>query len=616
MIKFNLFVLPFSLGLIFIVWSIVMNYYRWIKALPAVDKVKLSAGIRNPSKILAILKEIFFEGLIHRKLWKRNPLLGYMHMSFALGWFLLIVIGNLESRIYHGSHFNAPYYPIFLKFFIHDRLVLFFEIFTVPAFFRFIMDFILLFILSGLVLAMIKRKQSKWFGLKQTTHHSLFDRIALTCLWLIFPMRLLAESYTAGFFGGGGGFLTQNLGKLLITITPGSAETIAYGFWWSYSLVLGLFFIMMPNSRYIHIPSELLLIVFRHCNIQPRKWGSSFSSLEVHSCSRCGVCIDACQLNFAAGIGGIQAVYLIRGQRDQYIQENVAMTCMLCGRCQEACPVGIKVDSLRLIKRREIGSGQVSNFSYLRNSHPGYADVVYFAGCMSHLTPSVIMAMQGIFKEAGVKYLFLDREGSVCCGRPLMQAGKDKQASELIGFNKSLILQTRAKLLVASCPICYKVFREEYNLPLKIEHHSQYILNLVKDGRIALQSQHRKVAYHDPCDLGRGGNTYETPRELLGKISDLVITENERAGAFCCGGSLGLLNTPAGKKDEVTKNALEMLLKQDPDILVTACPLCKKTFAKHSGTAVKDIAELVHDAIPDRQIRKNSILKEPEAVTS
>ncbi len=611
MIKFNLFVLPFSFGLVFIVYSIVIHYYRWIKALPAVDKVKLASGVRNPSKVLASLKEIFLEGLLHRSLWKRNPLLGYMHMSFALGWFLLIVVGNLESRIYHGSHINAPYYPIFLKFFIHDRLVLFFEIFTVPAFFRFIMDFILLFVLSGLVLAFIKRKKSKWFGMTKTTNHSLYDRITLSCLWLIFPMRLLAESYTAGYFGGGGGFLTQNLGKLLVAITPGSSEMIAYFFWWSYSLVLGLFFILMPNSRYMHIPSEMLLIVFRHCGIQPKKWGSSFSSLEAHSCSRCGVCIDACQLNFAAGITNIQAVYFIRGLREQCVPENIALTCMVCGRCQEACPVGIKVDSLRLIKRREIGSGQVSDFSYLKNGHPGFADVVYFAGCMSHLTPSIPIAMEGIFKEAGVNYLFLDRSGSICCGRPLMLAGKDKQANELIEFNKILIRQTRAKLLVTSCPICYKVFREEYNLPIRIQHHSQYLLELVKDGRIALQSQHRRVVYHDPCDLGRGGNIYEAPRELLGKISDLVPAVKECADALCCGGSLGLLNTPVKKKDELTKNALEYLLKDRPDILVTACPLCKKTFSKHSGTEVRDIAEMVHDAIPGRLIRKTLAAKEP-----
>jgi len=538
-----------------------------------------------------------------------------MHMSFALGWFLLIVVGNLESRVYHGAYINAPYYPIFLKFFIHDRLVLFFEVFTVPAFFRFIMDFLLLMVLSGLVLALVKRKKSKWFGIKKTTNHNIFDQVALSCLWMIFPMRLLAESYTAGYFGGGGGFLTQNLGKLLIAVTPGPAEIIAYFFWWSYSLVLGIFFIMMPYSRYMHIPSELLLIVFRHCGILPKKWNSSFTNLEAHSCSRCGVCIDACQLNFAAGTGNIQAVYLIREHREQYVPDDVALTCMLCGRCQEACPVSIKVDSIRLLKRRELGTGQVSDFSYLKNGHPGFADVVYFAGCMSHLSPAIPFAMEGILQEAGINYLFLDRAGSICCGRPLMLAGKDKQASELMEFNKIMIRQTKARLLVTSCPICYKVFREEYNLPVRIQHHSQYLLELVKEGKIALQSQHPKVVYHDPCDLGRGCKIYEAPRELLGKISTLIPAEKEYAAALCCGGSLGLMNTSLQKKDDITKNALEMLLAKDPDILVTSCPLCKKTFAKHSHTEVRDIAEMVHDAIPGRGIRKIPVSKGKEVFT-
>jgi Fe-S oxidoreductase len=39
-------------------------------------------------------------------------------------------------------------------------------------------------------------------------------------------------------------------------------------------------------------------------------------------------------------------------------------------------------------------------------------------------------------------------------------------------------------------------------------------------------------------------------------------------------------------------------MEGDPEILVTACPLCKKTFAKHSPVEVVDIAELVMEAIP------------------
>jgi Fe-S oxidoreductase len=596
MINFNLFVLPFFLGLIYVVFTIGKSWYHWIKALPPRDKIKLRAALRQPRMMFEALKEIFFEALIHRRMWKQNPLLGYMHMSFALGWFLLIVLGNIESRIYSGTHLNAPYYPIFLKFFIHDRLVLFFEVFTVPGFFRFIMDFLLLFVLSGLVLAMIKRKRSNWFGMKRTTEYQLTDKVAIVSLWLIFPMRLLAESFTAGYYGGGGGFLTQPLGNFLAWVTPLPSDFVAYNLWWGYSLVLGIFFITLPYSRYMHIPTEILLIFFRHCGIQPGKWHTSFSDVEVQSCSRCGVCIDVCQMN-DAGIHDAQAVYFIRGMRDRYVPEDIARKCLICGRCQQACPVGINIDSLHLIKRRELGSGSVAGFAYLPVTKTRFAEVIYFSGCMTHLTPSIIKAMKGILDQAGISYLHLDEDRSVCCGRPMMIAGKDRQASELIEYNKNLIRMTRAKLLVTSCPICYRVFKEEYNLPIRIIHHSQYLLDLVKTGRIPLQGHFRKVVYHDPCDLGRGSHVYKAPRELLEKVADCLPVSQDAAHALCCGGSLGIFTASEMQRDAITKKAVDVLIENKPEMIATACPLCKKTFGRHSPVEVKDLAELVYAAM-------------------
>ena len=609
MINFNLFVLPFSLGLIYLVTAVIKSWVLWIKSLPAHDKVKLKAGIRHPGLLFAAIREIFMEGLVHRKMWKQNPLLGYMHMSFALGWFTLILVGAFESRYYSGTHLNAPYYPIFLKFFIHDKLVLFFEIYSVPGIFRFLMDFILLFILSGLALALIKRQKSKWFGMNRTTEYQLTDRVSLISLWMIFPMRLLAESFTAGYYGSGGGFMTQPLGSFLVSITPFPSNNVAYALWWGYSLVLGIFFITLPYSRYMHIPTEILLIIFRHFDIQPRKWYSGFSDIEVHACSRCGVCIDVCQLN-DAGITDSQAVYFIRGVRDRFIPDEISRKCMVCGRCQEACPVGIHTDSLRLIKRRELFSGQSADYGFLSSTalsvlgdpvrvvSPRQGGVVYFAGCMSHLTPSIIRAMRGILEKSGIPYVQLDEKASICCGRPLMIAGKDRQAHDLMQANKDLIRQTRAELLVTSCPICYRVFREEYLLPIKVQHHTQFILDLVKSGQIPLQGQFKKVAYHDPCDLGRGSRVYNAPREVLAKVADLVPGEHESADAYCCGGSLGLLNASQQQRDQMTKVALKGMMKNQPEIIATACPLCKKTFSKHSDVEVKDIAELVYNAIP------------------
>ena len=46
----------------------------------------------------------------------------------------------------------------------------------------------------------------------------------------------------------------------------------------------------------------------------------------------------------------------------------------------------------------------------------------------------------------------------------MMLTGKINEAKALIAKNTELIKKSGAKKLVLSCPICYKVFKEEYQL--------------------------------------------------------------------------------------------------------------------------------------------------------
>jgi Fe-S oxidoreductase len=590
---FDPFVLPFFLGLIFLLIVLFIRYSRWIAALSIEQKATLLRGITYKSISLA-LGEVFMESLLHRRMFKHNRLLGYMHMSFAFGWFLLILIGNIESRVYSGGHINPPYYPIFMKFFVHDKRVLPFELTTIPGIFRFLMDFVLLMVLSGLVLALFKRVRSNWFGLKKTSSFKLLDKLAISALWLIFPLRLLAESFTAGIYQGGG-FLTNTLGGVLAYFLP--ANQLAYPAWWAYSLALGVFLVSMPWTRYMHIPTEVLLIFLRRFGLITGDELSSFSAIEINACPRCGICIDVCQMHLAAGEKSTMAVYFMRSVREGLPTEKIAETCLLCGRCLEVCPVQINTNAIRIAHRLQNNTTTQRNFDYLNPIMPKKAEVVYFAGCMGHLTPTVKNSMLSIFKQADVNAIMLDEGGSVCCGRPLKIAGHLEDSKKLVASNEMLISATGAKTLVTSCPICFKAFNEDYNIGIEVLHHSQYLERLTKTGKLNLNYIEKNIVYHDPCELGRGSGIYDEPRELLHRIGRVQQSTEEKENGLCCGGSIGDLGLTPSQRKAVTNDALDKLLTQEIDLLVTACPLCKKTFTSSSRVEVKDIAELVADSI-------------------
>ena len=621
--QFDPFIIPFNIGLYFILFYVVTRSVIWFRELSRPDKLRLQRGFFGLPFALS-LKEIFLESLIHRKILKSNLRLGYMHMSLAFGWFLLILFGTIEADIFGTKHLNAPYKAIFFRFFNPEHGRTGFQ-----ATYGFLMDLILAFILSGLLLAVIKRFYSRAVGMRKTTKLKPLDRIALTSLWLIFPSRLLAESFTSGA-NGTGSFLTGSLGAWLGSFLP--AQQMAYPFWWLYSISLGTFFVLLPVTRYMHIPTELFLIFMRNSGIKTGDKAGTFSEVETYSCSSCGICIDACQLNFSAGITNIQSAYLMKAIRNNDDVSEIAHNCLLCGRCDQKCPVGIELSPIRMIQRRGVeAENDIRNiykgyfrkrqntdiekisvspvYTFLKESDPKKVDVVFFAGCMTHLTPAIKNSMVKILDASGVNYSFIDENGGVCCGRPLMLAGQDKEARELINFNSQMIWKTGAHTLVTSCPICYKVFKESYYLGVEVLHHSQYFKKLIDEGTVKMKFLRKKVVYHSPCDLGRGSGVYDEPKYVLQHVSRLEKSKFEDADSLCCGGSLANMKISSTDRKKIAHDAAFELTIGNPDILATACPLCKKTFSSATQTRVADISEIVAEAIIVPEVR-NSIRKQ------
>ena len=592
---FDPFVLPFRFGMIFVLGYCIIGAIRLILQLDAEDKKMFFLSLITPKTIWKNVKDLFLNCLIHVKLWKRNKLLGYMHSSIAFGWFMLILLGHIECFIYMPHRVKLFYYPIFFNYFVAEN-----EYTLRGAIFFFLMDFFLLVVLSGIVLAIIKRVRSRIFGMRRTTKPTLLDRVGLYSLWLIFPLRLLAESFTAHISGGS--FLTIPMNMMFKAFLGDDMNMLPT--WWAYSICLCIFMCVLPFTRYMHIPAEMLLIPFRNAGLTIKHARKGFAKAQVYSCPNCGVCIDACPMSIKKANIKDTTVYLnrnIRRKNEQRIEE-ISDKCLLCGKCTAVCQVGVDGPQMRIAQRSIRNYGLDQDYSGLDIStlkdavadEPSKDRVLYFAGCMTQLTPAISRAMESVFRKAGVDYSFMDKDGGLCCGRPILMAGRFDQARQLIHKNKEIIKASGAGTLVLSCPICYKIFREHYKLEgIRVMHHTEYMLELVKAGRLKLESGDGSLVSHDPCELGRGSGVYEQPRELLRSAGELVEAAQNREMSICCGGSLGSLTLGFDKREDMTRNALNNLTENNPDTIVTACPLCKSTFGLYSDRPVEDIAETV-----------------------
>ena len=603
------FVIPFMIGMIFVLTWCVVGAARVILQLPSEDRKRFFLSLVNPKIMAKNIKDWFCDCLFHVKLWKRNKVLGYMHSSIAFGWFMIIVIGHIEVFLYTPERMHQVWYPIFFRYFVAVT-----ENTMKGSFFFFLMDFFLLIILSGIILAIIKRARSRIFGMRRTTNPSFTDLIGLYSLWCIFPLRLLAEGFTADISGGS--FLTKSLNNVLHMFFSDHMNMLPT--WWAYSIALCIFMCVLPFSRYMHIPTEILLIPLRNAGIQITHSRKGFAKLQVYSCPSCGVCIDACPMGVVKANSKDATVYLNR-QIKRYNETRIAEIsdkCLLCGKCTAVCPVGVEGDKLRIAQRSlkkysfspdysniQVNMGQNPDnifVSTLNNNVTSSVNekVLYFQGCMTALTAGISRSMIEILKKAGSDYRIMDEDGGICCGRPMWMAGRFEQAEQMVAKNTEIIKASGADILLLSCPICYKIFKERYKLEgIEIIHHTEYIDRLIRDRRITLNRSETRLAYHDPCELGRGCSIYDEPRRVVSSAGELVEASKSGKEAICCGGSLGSLSLGFDKRKIMTENALNNLTAASPDAIVTACPLCRSTFSRYADIPVKDIAEIVTENI-------------------
>jgi heterodisulfide reductase subunit D len=380
--------------------------------------------------------------------------------------------------------------------------------------------------------------------------------------------------------------------------------------------------------------------------------------IELDTCSHCALCTEQCPVYHesknplhAPGVRSAQIIKLwnkkfsflnkLLGEKEitekdiKDLSES-AYHCSLCGRCMESCPFGFQTHEL-WIKVRNIVSafdGNPRNVKHLNKllneSMNPYglepdtrldwsyfvdievpqkesAKIVYFVGCTTAykgVNHDVAFSMCSILEELGEEWSLLG-EDEWCCGNPSLISGNREEAEVFAKHNVQVLEAKGVEKVITGCAGCYRVFKFEYPYLLKRKlgfetvHAVEYIRDKIVSGDLVLNTNEKRVIYHDPCELSRLGGLIKEPREILGKLTkDQIEFEEYGVDVKCCGGGGLLQVVDNNQRLSIVKERLNEALDKEAEILVSTCPACKLAFTDgvrefNYNIKILDLIELV-----------------------
>lgn len=368
---------------------------------------------------------------------------------------------------------------------------------------------------------------------------------------------------------------------------------------------------------------------------------------EIIACIQCGFCRAGCPTFGESTLESLNAkgrVTLAFNMLMGNLEPSADLAkrlyqCMLCLNCKAMCPAQVKVsDIVRCARERlveqgympevfkpalsamiEAGNPLLASPDKRADSYPaqykkavaGETDAILHLGCVTSFQDiKIIPAVMKILDAAGVNYGALGEDES-CCGYLSYLVG------DMVSFRKAMdtynkrVAAYRPKELITTCAGCFKTFRDLYphyggRNGYSVLHTVEVIERLIGEGKLKFRedTEPLKVAYHDPCDMGRHMGVYEPPRSVIKALPGVELVEfpMNRDKAKCCGGGGGMKGFDNELAGEIGYKRTLSALDLGADVIVSACPSCKGSFNQAAARARKekkgkikvlDITELV-----------------------
>ncbi|MFA5510883.1 MAG: heterodisulfide reductase-related iron-sulfur binding cluster [Candidatus Kapaibacterium sp.] len=316
--------------------------------------------------------------------------------------------------------------------------------------------------------------------------------------------------------------------------------------------------------------------------------------------------------------------------------------CTTCGACMQECPVNIEhvpaiIDMRRslVMMESEFPPLLQNTFGNLETNATPWAfppseradwaentgiktaaelqefDILFWVGCAGSFddrAKKVSLAFSKLMQSAGINFAILGTEEQ-CNGDVARRTGNEYLADMLVKANIETMSQYKFKKIVATCPHCFNTLKNEYpsfGANYEVIHHSQYIMELIKEGKLSLSEHSDEIndfTYHDSCYIGRYNNIYDEPRNTLLSVPGLNLKEPARSKdkGFCCGAGGGQMFLEEDKGKRVNIERTEELLDTGAKTIAVNCPFCMTMISdgvkakEAEGIHVKDISELVFE---------------------
>ncbi len=241
-------------------------------------------------------------------------------------------------------------------------------------------------------------------------------------------------------------------------------------------------------------------------------------------------------------------------------------------------------------------------------------EILFWVGCAGSYDDrykNVTKAFVKILNHVGVNFAVLGPE-ETCTGDPARRAGNEFLFQMQAMANIQVLNGYSIQKIVTACPHCFNTLKNEYpelGGNYEVIHHSQFLQQLIDDGKVTLQGggsfKGRKITFHDSCYLGRANNVYEAPRKVLEALdAELVEMKRCKTTGLCCGAGGGQMfkDAESGNK-EINIERTEEALQTKASTIAVACPFCMtmmtdgvKNKERESDVKVQDLAELIAEA--------------------